>query len=70
MTERTTLDSIHATHVDVHIEHMHRGHYHLSLSRAEANWGLSMLSNGYIKTRICNACDAVVERSSKFNSPK
>lgn len=47
-----TLDAIDATGVDVHLEHMDRGIYFIGFTRGGERWGLSLASDGYIKTRV------------------
>jgi hypothetical protein len=52
-TDDSTLDSMDASGVDVHVEQMDRGVYFFGFSRGDERWGLSLLSDGYIKTRVC-----------------
>ena len=52
VSEELALESVEAAGVDVHLEHMDRGHYFLGFSRGEEHWGLSLRSDGYVKTRV------------------
>jgi hypothetical protein len=51
-TEHSTLESLSAQEVDVHIEHMDRGHYFVGLTRMKVCWRLSLVTCGYIKMQV------------------